>query len=66
MDLENQLRQKHAYPVDSHVQVFARSRVLGKELTRKPGTGSGNNYAYLVVDDETQDGMIIDPANPPE
>ncbi|CAM1508402.1 Fc.00g052500.m01.CDS01 [Cosmosporella sp. VM-42] len=28
--------------------------------------GSGNNYAYLVVDDESKDAMIIDPANPPE
>ncbi|KAL1302325.1 hypothetical protein AAFC00_002735 [Neodothiora populina] len=28
--------------------------------------GSGNNYAYLVVDDKTKDAVIIDPANPPE
>ncbi|KAI5776244.1 beta-lactamase-like protein [Geopyxis carbonaria] len=29
-------------------------------------TGSHDNYAYLVVDEETKDAMIIDPANPPE
>ncbi|KAL2429718.1 hydroxyacylglutathione hydrolase [Exophiala dermatitidis] len=28
--------------------------------------GSSNNYAYLVSDDETNDAVIIDPANPPE
>ena len=30
------------------------------------GTGSSNNYAYLVKDDATNDAVIIDPANPPE
>ena len=30
------------------------------------GTGSSNNYAYLVRDDNTNDAVIIDPANPPE
>jgi hydroxyacylglutathione hydrolase len=30
------------------------------------GTGSGNNYAYLVSDDKTKEATIIDPANPPE
>jgi hydroxyacylglutathione hydrolase len=28
--------------------------------------GTGNNYAYLVVDDKTKDAVIIDPAHPPE
>ncbi|PHH71601.1 hypothetical protein CDD80_5120 [Ophiocordyceps camponoti-rufipedis] len=28
--------------------------------------GSSNNYAYLVVDDESKEAVIIDPANPPE
>lgn len=28
--------------------------------------GSGNNYAYLVVDEKSKDAVIIDPANPPE
>ncbi|KAM0412742.1 hypothetical protein ACHAPD_009407 [Fusarium lateritium] len=28
--------------------------------------GSSNNYAYLVVDDKSNDAVIIDPANPPE
>ena len=30
------------------------------------GTGSSNNYAYLVKDDKTNDAVIIDPANPSE
>ena len=28
--------------------------------------GTSNNYAYLVVDDQSRDAVIIDPANPPE
>ncbi|KAK5216474.1 Cytoplasmic glyoxalase II [Exophiala xenobiotica] len=35
-------------------------------MSRVPGVGSSNNYAYLVSDDETKDAVIIDPANPPE
>ncbi|KAI9671311.1 MAG: Cytoplasmic glyoxalase II [Alyxoria varia] len=30
------------------------------------GTGKGNNYAYLISDDQTKDATVIDPANPPE
>ncbi|RFU31257.1 hypothetical protein B7463_g5053, partial [Scytalidium lignicola] len=30
------------------------------------GTGTSDNYAYLVVDDKTKDAVIIDPANPDE
>jgi len=30
------------------------------------GTGSSNNYAYLVVDDASKDAVIIDPAHPEE
>ena len=30
------------------------------------GSGSSNNYAYLVKDSKTKDAVIIDPANPPE
>ncbi|KAL8690110.1 MAG: hypothetical protein Q9218_004378 [Villophora microphyllina] len=30
------------------------------------GTGSSNNYAYLVTDESSKDAVIIDPANPPE
>ncbi|KAL8908143.1 MAG: hypothetical protein Q9207_000966 [Kuettlingeria erythrocarpa] len=30
------------------------------------GTGSSNNYAYLVTDEASKDAVIIDPANPPE
>ena len=30
------------------------------------GKGTGNNYAYLVVDEQSKDAAIIDPANPPE
>lgn len=32
----------------------------------KSGTGSSDNYAYLVVDDKSKDAVIIDPANPDE
>lgn len=31
-----------------------------------PGTGKGNNYAYLVTDEPTKHAVVIDPANPPE
>lgn len=30
------------------------------------GVGSSNNYAYIVKDEETKEGVIIDPANPDE
>ena len=30
------------------------------------GTGSSNNYAYLVVDEKSKDAVVVDPANPPE
>ncbi|KAI9703176.1 MAG: Cytoplasmic glyoxalase II [Candelina mexicana] len=30
------------------------------------GSGSSDNYAYLVVDEKTRDAVIIDPANPKE
>lgn len=30
------------------------------------GVGSSNNYAYIVKDEETKQGVIIDPANPDE
>ncbi|RQM07672.1 hypothetical protein DH86_00001701 [Scytalidium sp. 3C] len=29
-------------------------------------TGSGDNYAYLVVDERSKDAVVIDPANPDE
>lgn len=35
-------------------------------LKLKSGTGSSDNYAYLVIDDKTKDAVIIDPANPDE
>ncbi|KAI1330079.1 Las1-domain-containing protein [Xylariaceae sp. FL0255] len=31
-----------------------------------PGTGSHDNYAYLVVDDKSKDAVIVDPAHPEE
>jgi len=30
------------------------------------GVGTSDNYAYLVVDDESKDAVIVDPANPAE
>ena len=35
-------------------------------LSSLSGTGSSNNYAYLVVDDKSRDAVIIDPAHPEE
>lgn len=35
-------------------------------LIESAGTGSSDNYAYLVVDDKSKDAVIIDPANPDE
>jgi hypothetical protein len=60
---------RHAYPIDSHV--YGSPKNLGamwRILTYAclVGEGSGNNYAYLVTDDKTKEGVIIDPANPPE
>lgn len=42
------------------------SHVYLTKLYLSLGTGSSNNYAYLVKDDKTNDAVIIDPANPPE
>ena len=39
---------------------------LAQRLTYIIGEGTGNNYAYLVVDDKSKEAVIIDPANPPE
>ena len=30
------------------------------------GTGTGNNYAYLISDEPSKDTMVVDPAHPPE
>ncbi|KAI9794904.1 MAG: Cytoplasmic glyoxalase II [Piccolia ochrophora] len=30
------------------------------------GVGTGDNYAYLVVDDNSKKAMVVDPASPPE
>jgi glyoxylase-like metal-dependent hydrolase (beta-lactamase superfamily II) len=35
-------------------------------LTLNLGTGTSDNYAYLVIDDKSKDAVIIDPANPDE
>ena len=43
------------------------SPVAGFKLRRKnTGKGTGNNYAYLVVDEQSKNAAVIDPANPPE
>ena len=62
---------RHAYSIDTNVyandtqELAMRSQ---KALTTSEcvGTGSSNNYAYLVKDDKSNDAVIIDPANPPE
>lgn len=62
---------QHAYSIDSHVYVCVHSNndACGFQILThsiNTGEGSGNNYAYLVIDDKTKDATIIDPANPPE
>ena len=61
----------HAYSVDSNVYDSFRPEHATRDWTmltvcEYTGTGSSNNYAYLVKDDKTNDAVIIDPANPPE
>jgi glyoxylase-like metal-dependent hydrolase (beta-lactamase superfamily II) len=38
----------------------------GQVLNAGAGKGTGNNYAYLLVDEKTKNAAIIDPANPVE
>ena len=56
---------RNAYPIDSNVYDDAFYRIYDLGLT-EVGTGSSDNYAYLVVDDKSKDAVIIDPANPDE
>ncbi|KAI9678610.1 MAG: Cytoplasmic glyoxalase II [Caeruleum heppii] len=35
-------------------------------LNDRTGTGSSDNYAYLVIDEKSKDAVIIDPAHPEE
>lgn len=66
-----QLFTRHAYSIDTNVYdddtqelaVRIQTVLIASEYV---GTGSSNNYAYLVKDDKTNDAVIIDPANPPE
>ena len=62
---------RHAYSIDTNVydddtQELAVRRQTVLIASEYVGTGSSNNYAYLVKDDKTNDAVIIDPANPPE
>lgn len=62
---------RHAYSIDTNVydddtQELAVRRQTLLTASECVGTGSSNNYAYLVKDDKTNDAVIIDPANPPE
>lgn len=44
-----------------------RARIRAMHIQSIPmWTGSGNNYAYLVIDDKSKDAVIVDPAHPPE
>ena len=66
-----QLFTRHAYSINTNVYddetqelaVRMQTVLIASEYA---GTGSSNNYAYLVKDDKTNDAVIIDPANPPE
>ncbi|EWC48552.1 hypothetical protein DRE_01774 [Drechslerella stenobrocha 248] len=53
-----------AVPYDARSTAWA--SFDGKERVELHGTGSHDNYAYVVIDDATNDAMVIDPANPPE
>ena len=55
-------------PMCKYIIVYFSARIESRSLTflSLSGTGSSNNYAYLVVDDESRDAVIIDPAHPEE
>lgn len=62
---------RHAYYLNTYVYVEQPNRARRRlrsftNIAVVTGTGSNNNYAYLVKDDKTNDAVIIDPANPPE
>ena len=62
---------RHAYSIDTNVydddtQELAVRMQMVLIASVYVGTGSSNNYAYLVKDDRTNDAVIIDPANTPE
>lgn len=40
--------------------------VCARRLSLRVGTGTSNNYAYLIRDDKTKDAVIIDLVNPSE
>ena len=69
--LTARLFTRHAYSINTNVyandtqELAVRSQkvLIPSEYV---GTGSSNNYAYLVKDDKSNDAVIIDPANPPE
>ena len=69
--LTARLFTRHAYSIDTnvyanHTQEFALRSLKALITSEDVGTGSSNNYAYLVKDDKSNDAVIIDPANPPE
>lgn len=55
-------------PMCEYAIVYISAIVGTQSLTSliSSGTGSSNNYAYLVVDDKSRDAVIIDPAHPEE
>ncbi|PWY94288.1 glyoxylase [Aspergillus sclerotioniger CBS 115572] len=58
-------RQIRAMHVQS-IPIITPRYLFSSSLLTPPGTGKGNNYAYLVTDEPTKQSVIIDPANPPE
>ncbi|RYP43042.1 hypothetical protein DL770_011879 [Monosporascus sp. CRB-9-2] len=62
-DLEKSRDELEATPVgvrDKPLQPQSRTSLETR------GTGKSDNYAYLLVDDQSKDAVIIDPANPEE
>lgn len=69
--LAARLFTRHAYSINPNVyahdtQELAMRNQKALITSEYEGTGSSNNYAYLVKDDKSNDAVIIDPANPPE
>ena len=53
-------------PFDSESEQFRAIRSLLIDINNIVGTGTSNNYAYIVTDEPTKQSVIIDPAHPEE
>ncbi|RYP09018.1 hypothetical protein DL764_001514 [Monosporascus ibericus] len=62
-DLERSRDELEATPVGVRGKTL---QLQTRTLLQTKGTGKSDNYAYLLVDDQSKDAVIIDPANPEE